>query len=197
VSDRVVLAYSGGLDTSVAIGWIAEVTGAEVIAVANPDVARGHIRVRSDVPKEFAHECLAETHDFEVALPLRIEVGPALGATHRQRRERVLEHLLESEELENAEVDRRMEPQPAFVGADRAVHLDTESAVDVDVALIVLPRDAEHDHALRLDDPLEDLGLAIFRMTLENERERLDHFLDGLVKLRLRRVLRLNFSHQR
>jgi argininosuccinate synthase len=34
VTDRVVLAYSGGLDTSVAIGWIAEATGAEVIAVA-------------------------------------------------------------------------------------------------------------------------------------------------------------------
>ena len=34
VTERVVLAYSGGLDTSVAIGWIAEVTGAEVIAVA-------------------------------------------------------------------------------------------------------------------------------------------------------------------
>ena len=30
VTDRVVLAYSGGLDTSVAIGWIAEETGAEV-----------------------------------------------------------------------------------------------------------------------------------------------------------------------
>ena len=34
VTERVVLAYSGGLDTSVAIGWIAEETGAEVIAVA-------------------------------------------------------------------------------------------------------------------------------------------------------------------
>ncbi|NLW13689.1 MAG: argininosuccinate synthase, partial [Trueperella sp.] len=32
--DRVVLAYSGGLDTSVAIGWIAEQTGAEVVTVA-------------------------------------------------------------------------------------------------------------------------------------------------------------------
>lgn len=38
--DRVVLAYSGGLDTSVAIGWIAEETGAEVIAVA-ADVGQG------------------------------------------------------------------------------------------------------------------------------------------------------------
>ena len=34
MSDRVVLAYSGGLDTSVAIGGIAEETGSEVIAVA-------------------------------------------------------------------------------------------------------------------------------------------------------------------
>jgi len=32
--ERVVLAYSGGLDTSVAIGWIATATGAEVVAVA-------------------------------------------------------------------------------------------------------------------------------------------------------------------
>ncbi|MCW2683336.1 MAG: Arginosuccinate synthase, partial [Blastococcus sp.] len=28
MKERVVLAYSGGLDTSVAIGWIAEETGA-------------------------------------------------------------------------------------------------------------------------------------------------------------------------
>jgi argininosuccinate synthase len=34
VTDRVVLAYSGGLDTSVAIGWLADQTGSEVIAVA-------------------------------------------------------------------------------------------------------------------------------------------------------------------
>jgi len=38
--DRVVLAYSGGLDTSVGIGWIAEETGAEVVAVA-VDVGQG------------------------------------------------------------------------------------------------------------------------------------------------------------
>lgn len=40
MAERVVLAYSGGLDTSVAIGWIAEETGAEVIAVA-VDVGQG------------------------------------------------------------------------------------------------------------------------------------------------------------
>ena len=40
MTERVVLAYSGGLDTSVAIGWIAEQTGAEVVAVA-ADVGQG------------------------------------------------------------------------------------------------------------------------------------------------------------
>ncbi|WP_309072520.1 argininosuccinate synthase [Arthrobacter sp.] len=40
MTERIVLAYSGGLDTSVAIGWIAEATGAEVVAVA-VDVGQG------------------------------------------------------------------------------------------------------------------------------------------------------------
>jgi len=40
MTERVVLAYSGGLDTSVAIGWIADQTGAEVIACA-VDVGQG------------------------------------------------------------------------------------------------------------------------------------------------------------
>ncbi|MDR2566228.1 MAG: argininosuccinate synthase [Bifidobacteriaceae bacterium] len=40
MTERVVLAYSGGLDTSVAIGWIGEATGAEVVAVA-VDVGQG------------------------------------------------------------------------------------------------------------------------------------------------------------
>jgi argininosuccinate synthase len=40
MKERVVLAYSGGLDTSVAIGWMAERTDAEVIALA-VDVGQG------------------------------------------------------------------------------------------------------------------------------------------------------------
>src|SRR5579864_9619010 len=39
-AEKVVLAYSGGLDTSVAIGWIGEQIGADVIAVA-VDVGQG------------------------------------------------------------------------------------------------------------------------------------------------------------
>ena len=40
MSKKVVLAYSGGLDTSVAIEWIKDKTGAEVVAVA-ADVGQG------------------------------------------------------------------------------------------------------------------------------------------------------------
>lgn len=40
MSDRVVLAYSGGLDTSVGIGWLKDATGKEVVAMAI-DVGQG------------------------------------------------------------------------------------------------------------------------------------------------------------
>jgi argininosuccinate synthase len=40
VTDRIVLAYSGGLDTSVCIGWLTQETGKEVVAVA-VDVGQG------------------------------------------------------------------------------------------------------------------------------------------------------------
>ena len=54
MTDRVVLAYSGGLDTSVAIGWIAAETGAEVVAVA-VDVGQGGESL--DVIRERALAC--------------------------------------------------------------------------------------------------------------------------------------------
>ena len=40
MNERVVLAYSGGLDTSVAIGWLAEKKGYDVVALA-VDVGQG------------------------------------------------------------------------------------------------------------------------------------------------------------
>jgi argininosuccinate synthase len=54
MKDRVVLAYSGGLDTSVGIGWIEEQTGAEVIAMA-VDVGQGGEDM--DVIRERALAC--------------------------------------------------------------------------------------------------------------------------------------------
>ncbi|MDX6197513.1 MAG: argininosuccinate synthase [Actinomycetota bacterium] len=54
MTDRVVLAYSGGLDTSVAIGWIAAETGMEVVAVA-ADVGQGGEDL--DVIRQRALDC--------------------------------------------------------------------------------------------------------------------------------------------
>ena len=54
MKDRIVLAYSGGLDTSVAIGWIAAETGAEVVAVA-ADVGQGGEDL--DVIRQRALDC--------------------------------------------------------------------------------------------------------------------------------------------
>jgi argininosuccinate synthase len=54
MTERIVLAYSGGLDTSVAIGWLAEETGAEVVAVA-ADVGQGGEDL--DVIRQRALDC--------------------------------------------------------------------------------------------------------------------------------------------
>ncbi|MGZ5402390.1 MAG: argininosuccinate synthase [Aeromicrobium sp.] len=53
-SDRIVLAYSGGLDTSVAIGWLSEQTGHEIVAVA---VDVGQEGEDMDVIRERALSC--------------------------------------------------------------------------------------------------------------------------------------------
>lgn len=55
-NDRVVLAYSGGLDTSVAIGWIGEQTGAEVVAVA-VDVGQGGEDLEKLLIRQRALDC--------------------------------------------------------------------------------------------------------------------------------------------
>ncbi|MBA3742009.1 argininosuccinate synthase [Sporichthya sp.] len=54
MTERVVLAYSGGLDTSVCIGWVAAQTGAEIVAVA-ADVGQGGEDM--DVIRQRALDC--------------------------------------------------------------------------------------------------------------------------------------------
>ncbi|HTE74731.1 MAG TPA: argininosuccinate synthase [Actinomycetes bacterium] len=105
MTERVVLAYSGGLDTSVAIGWIAEETGAEVVAVA-ADVGQGGedleaIRQRAlacgavesvvvDIREEFADEyCLPALR----ANALYLDRYPLVSALSRPV---IVKHLVEA-----------------------------------------------------------------------------------------------------
>ncbi|MFJ3530625.1 MULTISPECIES: argininosuccinate synthase domain-containing protein [unclassified Streptomyces] len=46
MTERVVLAYSGGLDTSVAVGWIAEAPGAIALITAHQEL--GHVTVERE-----------------------------------------------------------------------------------------------------------------------------------------------------
>ena len=105
---------------------------------------------------QLTHERLAEPHDFGVALALGVKVRAALAAAHGQRGQGVLEGLLEGEEFQHPQVDRGVEAQATFVRADGAVHLDTEAAIDLDLALIINPRDPEGNRAFRLADALQN-----------------------------------------
>src|SRR5437870_3118986 len=89
-----------------------------------------------------------------------------------------------------------MKPETTFVRSDRAVHLNPESAVHMHLTGVVLPRHSKYNDPLRFDDPFQDLVLPEFRMLIEHDGERFSDLLDGLVKLRFRRVLRLNPAHQ-
>jgi argininosuccinate synthase len=109
----VVLAYSGGLDTSVAIGWIGEATGADVVAVA-VDVGQGGedletIRQRAlacgavqayvaDARDEFAEEyCLPALH----ANALYMQRYPLVSALSRPV---IVRHLVEAARQHGASV---------------------------------------------------------------------------------------------
>jgi hypothetical protein len=140
------------------------------------------------VAGQLGHEALTEPHHLVVCPPLRLEVGSSLSAAHGQRRERVLEHLFERQELEDAKRDAGVKPQAALVGTDGAAHLDAVSAIDVDSPVIVLPGHAEHDDALGLHEAFENSRTAIFRTTRHHQVQALEHLLDRLMELWLRRV---------
>jgi len=157
-------------------------------ARADADVAGRHVDVGADVPVELCHEALAEAHHFAVGFALRVEVGAALAAPDGEAGQGVFEDLLEPEELDNAHVDGRVEPQPALVRTDGTVELDAEPAVDPDIALVVHPRDAEHDGPLRLHQPLKQTRLGKFRMLVKHRRQGVQNFVNGLMEFGFARV---------
>ena len=145
---------------------------------------------------KLGHETLAETHHLGVGLATRAEVGATLAATHRERGEGVLEGLLESEELQDAEVHAGVETDTALVGADRAVHLHAVTTVDVDLALVVGPGDAEHDDALRFNHALKDLEVHQMRVRGDIRCNTFHHLTDSLVKFFFARVACDQFIHE-
>ncbi len=76
---------------------------------------------------QFCHKALAEAHDLAVGFALGVKVAAALAAADGQAGQGVLEDLFKAQELDDALVDRGVEPQPALVGADGAVELHPDS----------------------------------------------------------------------
>src|SRR5438309_6538964 len=114
------------------------------------NVAGRDVGIRSNVPLQFGHEALAETHHFVIALALGIKIRSSLAAAHGQCGERVLEDLFECEELEDSEIHRGMEAESAFVGSDGAIHLNAETPVHLNIAQVVEPGHAKHNDPLGL-----------------------------------------------
>ena len=50
------------------------------------NIASGDIRIRIDMAEQLAHEALAETHDFHIALALGVEIRAAFAAAHGKAR---------------------------------------------------------------------------------------------------------------
>jgi argininosuccinate synthase len=108
--ERIVLAYSGGLDTSVAIPWLAEKYGAEIIAVTL-DLGQGHelsdVRERAlavgavrahviDAREEFARDYIMPALQAEAIYEDRYPLATALG------RPLIAKHIVEIARMEGA-----------------------------------------------------------------------------------------------
>ena len=66
--------------------------------------------------------------------------------------------------------------------------LDAVTAVDLDLAGVVDPRHAEHDHALGLDETLEKSGLLVLGVRIDTRLKGTENLGRRLEELRLLRV---------
>src|SRR5690606_38455151 len=124
------------------------------LAAAHADVTRGNIGVLADVAVQLVPETLAEAHDLGLALSLQVEVRAALAAADALTGERVLEDLLEAQELDDGDVHRGVEAQAALIRAECRVVLHPVATVDLQLAGVIDPRHAEDDLPLGLDQAL-------------------------------------------
>ena len=74
------------------------------LTATNTDIACWYILVWTYMTVKLCHECLTETHYLSIALSTCRKVGASLCTTHRESGQRVLECLLESEELQDRQV---------------------------------------------------------------------------------------------
>ena len=158
------------------------------LTATDADVTGRDVGVLTEMAVELGHERLAEPHDLTFGGVVRIEVRAALGTTNRHTGQRILEDLLETEELDGSQVHRGVESQSALVRPQYRRVLDTEATVDAHLALVIDPRDPEDDLTLRFADTRQDCCLDVLRVLLEHRAEGLEDLPHGLVELGLSRI---------
>lgn len=80
----------------------------------------------------------------------------------------ILEDLLETQELEDGQVDCWVQTKTTFVWTEGGVELDSVSTVDLDLVVVVFPDDTELDDAFWDGGDLE--GFLVFWVLLEEGR---------------------------
>ena len=163
---------------------------------SHTDITCRNVYLRTYVAEEFAHEGLAEAHYLAITLASGREVAAALATAHGQGCEGILEGLLKSQELENAEVHAGMETKSTLIGANSAVILDTIAQIDLHFALVVHPGNTECDDALGLDKAFEQRGALPFGVLVIDIFNTDKHFAYCLEILSFSWMLGLQRGHE-
>ena len=135
---------------------------------AYSDITSRNILIRSYDFPEFKHECLTETHDLRIRLSTWVEIRSALAATHWKGCKSILEGLLETEELQNRKIHRRMETKTTLVRSDCRIELNTITGICLNLTVIIHPCHLESKNTLRLYDALYNLRIFKLRMLVVN-----------------------------
>ena len=151
---------------------------------ANAHITSRNVDIRTDVPIQGLHIALAETHDFSIGFAIRIKVCAAFSAANRKTRQRVLENLFETEELNDTGIYVFLETETAFVWPDCAVELATVTGVRMDFTVVIFPDNAECKHPFRFNHTIQEIVFFVFRMTFYNRIQRRQYFFYGLDKFR-------------
>ncbi|MPM62138.1 hypothetical protein SDC9_109004 [bioreactor metagenome] len=149
----------------------------------DPDIAGRHVGIGTDMAVKLTHHILTKAHDLVFTLPLGVEIGAALAAAHRQRSQRILENLLESEKFQDTRINRRMKPQTAFVWTDRTVELNPATDIDLNFALVIHPWNLKDDGALRNHQSFQNAIFLILWLPVQQFAQRPVYFRHALDKL--------------
>ena len=104
--------------------------------------------------------------------------------------------MFKTQKFDNSFINRRMETQTSLIRADRAVKLYAETAVDLNLTLVIHPRYAEFDDAFRLYQHFNHAALNEFRIFFYNRLQRFQNLMHSLMKFRFCGIPFYNPLHQ-